>query len=100
MRFVTLRQIGLPVNTSDRAIWRLVQAQGMLLLTGNRNMEGDDSLEATLREENTPTALPIITISSPRRLDERDYRERCAERLAEIVFDLDQYRGVGRVYIP
>jgi hypothetical protein len=36
-------------------------------------------LEQTLREENTPTSLPILTIGSVNRLDEREYREECAD---------------------
>jgi hypothetical protein len=100
MRFVTLTQAGLPTNSSDRVIWRFVQTQGMLLLTGNRNMKGDNSLEQTLREENTPVALPVITIGNSERLDEHEYRRRCATRLVEIALDLEQYLGVGRLFIP
>jgi hypothetical protein len=72
----------------------------MLLLTDNRNARGPDSLERTLGEENTPTSLPVLTVGTPGRLKELNYRERCADRLMEIVLDLDTYRGVGRVYIP
>jgi hypothetical protein len=49
----TFRDERLPVNSTDRLVWRYAQAHGMLLLTGNRNMDGDNSLEQTLREENT-----------------------------------------------
>jgi hypothetical protein len=63
-------------------------------------MKDKDSLEQTLRDENMPRALPVITVGSSDRLDDRAYRERCAERLAEIAFDLDQYLGVGRLFIP
>jgi hypothetical protein len=100
IQFVTLSQVGLSVDSSDRVIWRFVQAQGMLLLTGNRNMKRGDSLEQTLREENGPAALPVITVGSSERLDEHDYRERCGLRLVEINMDLDRYRGVGRLFIP
>ncbi len=72
----------------------------MLLLTGNRNMDGEDWLEQTLREENTSTSLPVITISRIDSLRERAYRLRCARRLVEIVLYLEQYRGVGRLFIP
>ena len=63
-------------------------------------MKGADSLEQTIREENTESALPVLTIGSVGRLDEREYRERCARRLAEIVLDLEYYLGCGRVFIP
>jgi hypothetical protein len=100
LQFTTLVQVGLEVDCDDRTIWRFVQARGMLLLTANRNMKGADSLEQTIREENTLSAHPVITIGNEKRLDEPDYRTRCAARLAEIVFDLEDYLGVGRVYIP
>lgn len=72
----------------------------MLLLTGNRNMDGEDSLEQTLRAENTPTSLPVITISRIDSLRESAFRIRCARRLVEIVLSLEQYLGVGRLYTP
>lgn len=67
----------------------------MIVLTANRNMKGDDSLEQVIREENTLQSFPIVTIGN-----EQIYRERCANRLVEILFDIDNYMGVGRVYIP
>lgn len=97
---LTLPEVGLSFESSDRAIWRRAQARGMLLLTGNRNLKGEDSLEQTLREENTPDSLPVLTIGTASRLREADYRERCAERLVEIVLDLERYRGAGRIFIP
>ncbi len=72
----------------------------MLLLTDNRSMKEQDSLEQTIREENTPTSLPVLTIGSVDRLDERVYRERCVERLLEIGLNLDDYLGTGRIFIP
>jgi hypothetical protein len=100
LRLVILRDVGLPVNSSDRVIWRFAQEQQMVLLTGNRRMRGDDSLEQTIREENTDIALPILTIGSLDRLEERIYREQCASRIVEIMLDIENYRGAGRIYIP
>jgi hypothetical protein len=60
LRLLTFEDAGLPVNSSDRAVWRFAQAKRMLLLTGNRSMKGPDSLEQTIREENTLTSLPVI----------------------------------------
>ncbi|MFM7909036.1 MAG: ACP S-malonyltransferase, partial [Microcystis sp.] len=37
-------------------------------LTANRSMEGKDSLEQVLREENTSESLPVITVSNADRL--------------------------------
>jgi len=53
-----------------------------------------------MREENTPTSLPIITVGDRSRLSEYGYRESCVERLLEIVFDIQDYLGAGRLFIP
>jgi hypothetical protein len=98
--FQTLSDAGLPLDTDDRAVWRFAQAHQMILLTANRSQRGADSLERTLREENTPLALPIITLSNPERMEEKNYREACAIRIVEIVLGLEAYRGTGRLYIP
>ena len=100
LRLVTFAEMGLPPNSSDREVWRFAQAQHMILLTDNRSMKGQDSLEQTIREEHTSTAIPVITIGRLDRLDERDYREQCAVRLAEIALDVDEYLGTGRLFIP
>jgi len=91
---------GLPLDSSDRTVWRFAQAKGMLLLTNNRNMRGEDSLEQTLRDENTATSWPVLTIGNVERLRERVYRQRCATRLVEIGLDLENFLGTGRLYIP
>ena len=100
MRWLTLEEVGLLPDTRDRFIWRHAQAEGMLLITNNRNAKGADSLAETISEENTPASLPVLTVGRPNRLVELSYGERCAERLMQIVLDLDSYRGVGRLYIP
>lgn len=76
--------------------------ENILLLTGNRRtVDGEDSLEMIVRRRYTPTILPVITISDMNRLlYDRDYCERSAIRLAEIVLDLDVLRGTMRMYIP
>jgi hypothetical protein len=100
LRLMTFSDVGLPIDSDDRTVWRFVQARRMLLLTDNRSMKGSDSLEQTIREEHTPTTLPVITIGSLDRLDEQAYREGCATRLVEIVLDLEAYAGVPRLFIP
>lgn len=100
LRVRTFAEAGLPAESTDRTVWRFVQANRMILITANRNMEGPDSLEQTIREENTPSSYPVITIGNVRRLGERSYRRRCGDRLAEIAFDLPNYLGVGRIFIP
>lgn len=100
IRLVTFAQVGLAVKSSDRVVWRYVQAHRMVLLTDNRNMSGNDSLQRTLQEENTLSSLPVLTIGSRDRMHQRDYRERCAERLVEIVIEIDTYLGSSRLFIP
>jgi hypothetical protein len=96
----TLAEVGLSATSSDVVIWRFAQAHGMILLTDNRNRKGKDSLEQTLREEGTPASLPVITIGSSDRVIQRDYRERCARRLLELVLNIDRHLGAGRLFIP
>ena len=72
----------------------------MMILTANRNMKGEDSLEQVIREENTENSFPVLTIGNLDRLSEADYRERCVDRLIENAVDIDQYKGVGRFFIP
>ena len=100
LRFVTLADLGLPMTSTDRVVWRRAQAEQMLLLTNNRNMDDEHSLVRTLREESTPVSLPVITVGSLDRLMQQDYRRQCAERLAEIVLDLHRYLGTSRIFIP
>ena len=100
IHLVTFRDAGLSMDSSDRLVWNYAQAHQMMILTANRNMKGQDSLEQVMREENTENSFPVITISSLERFSEPDYRERCVERLIEIIIDLDQYKGAGRLFIP
>jgi hypothetical protein len=39
-------------------------------------------------------------VGLPNRFDESSYRQKCATRLIEILIDLENYRGAGRVFIP
>jgi hypothetical protein len=100
LRLVRFADVGLPYDSTDRAVWRFAQASQMLLLTNNRNMEGVDALEQTIRDEGPMTALPVITLGRAERMSEGTYREQCATRLLEIIVDLDDYRGVGQIFIP
>jgi predicted nuclease of predicted toxin-antitoxin system len=100
IRFFSFKDVGLPMESSDRVVWDFAQANQMILLTANRNMKGDDSLEQTMREQNTPASLPILTIGNPDRMDESVYRQRCAARVVDILIDLENYLGAGRLFIP
>nr|WP_204102850.1 ACP S-malonyltransferase [Spirulina major] len=101
MQFVTFDEINLPINSDDRIVWRLAQSNQMILLTANRSMKGENSLEQVMREEMTPFSLPVLTIGDPDRvLYDPKYREKCVIRLVEVVLDIDNYRGVSRLFIP
>jgi hypothetical protein len=100
IRFVTFEELGILVSSDDRIVWRCAQENQMILLTANRTMKGKDSLEEVIREENAIDSFPVITIGNLDRIEERDYRNRCADRIVEIVLDIQNYMGVGRIFIP
>jgi hypothetical protein len=101
IQFVMFTEMGLPTDSDDRVVWRLAQKHQMILLTANRSMKGQDSLEEVMREENTPTSQPVMTIANADRLlKDAEYRERCVERLVEIVLNIDDYKGSMRIFIP
>jgi hypothetical protein len=100
MRLVRFAEVGLSYASADREVWRFAQVHNRFLLTNNRNMEGANSLEQTICEENTPTSLPVITIGRIERMAERLYREECAAKVLEIVLYPANYLGVGRLFIP
>jgi hypothetical protein len=93
--------LGLPYNAPDGLIWTTCQREGLVLITGNRNDDGPDSLEATIRNENQADSLPVITIAdTDRALQDRLYAEKVAERLLERLIAIDDFRGTGRIYVP
>ena len=101
IQFVTFEEVGLPIESNDRVVWRFAQANNSILLTANRRMKGEDSLEQTLREENTLFSLPVVTIGNTDRImKDLDYFERCVDRLVEIILEIDNYRGTRRIFIP
>jgi hypothetical protein len=97
---VLFKHVGLSIKSNDREVWRFAQSNRMMLITNNRNMEDPDSLEATLREENTSHSLPVLTIGRVNRLDDKQYRSRCVNRLVDILLEIDKHRGTARVFIP
>jgi hypothetical protein len=97
----TFVDLGLAADARDADIWQACQAHDIVLLTGNRNAEGSDSLEMTIRERNLPSSLPVLTFADLRRLKfDRGYLELAAERLLEKLIDIEALRGAGRIYLP
>jgi hypothetical protein len=101
VRVESFASLGVSANTPDATLWQLCQTQQIILITGNRNEEGPASLEATIQASNTPTSLPVLTISEPQRiLSSRAYARRVVERLLEYLIDVENLRGTGRFYLP
>ena len=71
------------------------------MITGNRNQDGPNSLDATIRTENTLTSLPVLTVSDPLALrNSREYAEQVIERLLDYLMGIDRVLGTGRLYLP
>ncbi|HLC17051.1 MAG TPA: ACP S-malonyltransferase [Thermodesulfovibrionia bacterium] len=100
VQMVMFKDVDLALDSVDRYVWRFAQANQMILLTDNRSSNEEESLEQTIRQENTSNSLPVLTIGNVSRVIEKDYRIRCIERLVEIVMDLDNYMGTARIFIP
>jgi hypothetical protein len=86
---------------SDARVWQVCQAEQIILVTGNRNRDGPDSLEATIREKNTDECLPVLTLVDPKRvMNSHSYAERVALRMLEYLLDMENLRGTGRLFLP
>jgi hypothetical protein len=97
----TFESLELSRRATDWVVWETCQSRQVILVTGNRNQEAPDSLEAAIRTLNGPTSLPVITLSRPRRiLESTSYRHRTAEKLLEYLIEMDKHLGAGRLYVP
>lgn len=98
---VTFEDIGLARDADDRTLWRKCQQEELILITINRNARGPDSLEAVILSENADQSLPVVTLANPDRIRmDRDYAAKSAESLLDLLFDVERYLGIGRVYVP
>jgi hypothetical protein len=99
--FCRFEDLGLADNASDATVWRAWQEHGVILIMGNRDAEGPDSLEGTIETENGPDCLPVLTLANSSRVRrDRSYAEAVITRLFEILIDIDVLRGSGRLYLP
>jgi len=98
---LNFRDLGWDHTFTDDQVWTRCQAAGLILITANRNMDGPDSLEATLRRQNQSDSLPVYTISNAKwfLLDD-DYARRVADRHLDDLYKIKQYLGAGRLYVP
>jgi hypothetical protein len=102
IRLVLFSDVGLPFNVEDETVWWFCQKNNYLLVTGNRRtVDGEDSLEMTIRRFYAPDILPVLTIGNLNRVFwDGAYCESCAESLAEIVLDVETLRGITRLSLP
>jgi hypothetical protein len=93
--------LGLNPKITDAVLWQECQDRQLVLITANRNQDGPDSLETTIRSRNSPASLPVFTVSDARRLKlEATYATRVAVTLLEYFLDIESVRGTGRLYVP
>jgi hypothetical protein len=88
-------------DAQDAAIWEVCQREQLILLTENRNAEGPDSLEETIRTRNRPDSLPVFTLANAQHfLHSKAYAERVVWRFLDYLIDIEKNRGTGRLYLP
>ena len=97
----TFADLELPMDLPDSALWNLCQEQQMVLITANRNNDGPDSLEATIRKANRAESLPVFTIANAKQVyHSKEYAEKIVVKLLDYLGNIDNYRGTGRLYLP
>jgi hypothetical protein len=93
--------MGLSSTATDLVVWKRCQADGVVLITGNRNLSGPYSLEATIRLHNTADCLPVFTIADVRKLNaSKSYAEQVVETLIDYLQRIETVRGAGRLFLP
>jgi hypothetical protein len=93
--------VGLSASSADLEIWNVCQAEQLIFITDNRNLDSEDSLEATIRRRNTSESLPVFTIADMREFrTNSSYVERVVEALYGYQLKIDDFRGTGRLYLP
>ena len=93
--------VGLPTSATDLEVWNVCQAEQLILITDNRNLDSEDSLEATIRRNNTPESLPVFIIADMNEFrTNSSYVECVVEVLYDYLLRIDDLRGTGRLYLP
>jgi hypothetical protein len=101
IRFLHFEQAGLERTIKDDVVWRYCQDNGYYLLTANRNLESEQSLEATIQREGTARSLPVFTLADPDRIFQSPaYLDQVVESLLEYLLEEANWRGTGRLYLP
>lgn len=104
LRCHTFAEVGLAHDTQDREVFELCHRSGWVFLTGNRNHDGPDSLEAAIRHAGQ-TALPVITLGTADDiLRSGAFARQVAVGLIEYLQDMQadpaEFYGTGRLYLP
>ena len=93
--------VGLSASATDLEVWNVYQAEQVILITDNRNLDSEDSLEFTIRRSNTPFSLPVFTIADINEFRTNDaYVECVVVTLYDYLLRIDDVRGSGRLYLP
>jgi hypothetical protein len=98
---LSFEDVGLPVTARDNVVWQKCQESQWVLITGNRNSRGADSLQETIRRGNTADVLPVITVGDlDLVMESAEYVERATEKLLEYLLGIENLRGTGRLFVP
>ena len=101
LEVLTFNDLGLALDVADRLLWQTCQQYDVVLITANRNADDPDSLETALQDLNTPQSLPIVTLANVERIRrDRQYAEQVADQILDLLFDIDNLRGAGRLFVP
>jgi hypothetical protein len=100
----TFAGLSIDPEAKDREVWERCQAEGLILITGNRNADGPDSLEMVIRD-GPEDALPVFTIADGGRImSDFAFAQVVASALMDAIDDLtcrpETILGAGRVYLP
>ena len=95
------KDLGLETDVSDAELWHACQDNQIVLITGNRNSAGPDSLESTIKKHNKPSSLPVFTLADPKAVSQGGaYAGRVVENMLQYLLEIDNVRGTGRLYLP
>ena len=98
---LSFEDVGLNEDSKDEDVWDLCQQSQWVLITGNRNSKGSDSLGQTIRRKNRPESLPVITVADPDLvMKSGTYVERVTEKVLEFLLAIENIRGSGRLFVP
>ncbi len=89
----TFKDLTLDADVPDAELWHVCQKEQVVLITGNRNKESADSLEATIEAYNTPASLPVLTLSDANQVvQSRAYANRVVETMLQYLLEIDNVR--------